>query len=622
MVVQQNEPIQIWGKYTPGGSIKISGSWGNSKTTSGEANGNWKASLDAPAAGGPFTIEIKTQDSTIIISDVLSGEVWLASGQSNMGMPLKGWPPNDPIDNSAAEIEAANYPQIREYEVTRIVSKKELDNVSGKWVRCTPETAGNFGASAYFFARRLHQELNVPIGIIRPAWGGTPAESWASGDALAPFDEFKIALASLDNEGEEEKEANWYGSLPKTPQPTDVEGWFSQSFQDENFKQQNFNDEGWDKLSLPARFDKKDHWEIDGVFWLRTTFELTDLAKTYTLNLGAIDDMDQTYINGQLVGQSDVYNAQRNYIIPKELLKSGQNTIAIRVIDTGGPGSFTGGLSLAGSNGQSISLNKEWQFKPIAEMSAKSLFVLGDVDLKDRPNFIKVNQHTPSVLYNGMIHPLIPYKFKGTIWYQGESNVGREEQYETLFPTMINNWRSDWDDDFPFYFVQIAPFNYQKDANGNDRSQKLRDAQRKSLVLKNTGMVVTADIGNNSNIHPGNKQDVGGRLAGLALKNEYHKNIIASGPLYKSHAIEKNSIVISFDHVGSGLEIRNNLDNFEIAGVDKVFHKAKASIKGNTIVVSSNRVSQPIHIRYGWSDTFEASLFNKEGLPASSFSSH
>ena len=312
---------------------------------------------------------------------------------------------------------------------------------------------------------------------------------------------------------------------------------------------------------------------------------------------------------------------KRIYTIPKALLKKGKNTIAIRAIDTGGPGTITRTLELTNENNITISLNGLWSYHPIAEMYNGRFYTydIGKIDLSQRPQIMVMGPNLPSVLYNAMVNPLVPYSIKGAIWYQGEANVGRAEQYSGLFPKMINDWRNQWKDDFPFYFVQIAPYNYGTPSN-KEGSMDLRDAQRKSLKTENTGMVVTMDIGDFMNIHPANKQDVGNRLAGLALSNDYNKELVASGPLYKKHTISGNKLILEFDHIGSGLTaVDSKLEGFEIAGTDKKYVSATAKIINNTIELSAATIQNPAYSRYAWSDNGIACLFNKEGLPASSF---
>lgn len=626
MVLQQQEEVAIWGESGAHQEVTISSSWGSNIQAKADKNGHWQLKLATPEAGGPYELEISTRDSTISIADVMIGEVWLASGQSNMEMPLKGWPPKDTINYSAREIANANYPAIRMFTVQRNLASSPLDSITGSWETATPQNAGNFSASAYFFARRLHQQLNIPIGIIHSSWGGTPAEAWASKAKLKTLGDFAAALEGLSDQVSEQTTSDWFNRWKTMPVPRTEEAWNNISFDDMGASKTEFDDTHWSKIALPGRFDELTSGQLDGAFWFRKKFIIENPDKEYTLTIGAVDDMDATYINGQKVGGlagAGYYNVKREFIVPKSALKKGENIIAIRAIDTGGPGAFTGPIVLSHSSGKDIDLTGTWKYRPVAEIYQGSFHAYGltEEGFSSRPAIRKITPNTPSVLYNAMIHPLVPYTIKGAIWYQGESNVGRAEQYEQLFPTMIEDWRQRWAHEFPFYFVQIAPFRYHTSPVENDQSQKLRDAQRKSLSLSKTGMVVTMDIGNFTNIHPSNKQDVGARLAGLALANDYGVDMVASGPLYKSHSIEGNKIILTFDHVGSGLVWKSpKLANFEIAGADKKFVKANHKIMRGAIEVFSPKISKPQYVRYAWNDKGIPTLFNKEGLPASSFS--
>tara|TARA_B100000787_G_scaffold102280_1_gene75635 strand:+ start:1046 stop:3079 length:2034 start_codon:yes stop_codon:yes gene_type:complete len=625
MVLQQNEEVAFWGTYKPNKKITVSGSW-NQKSVMcmSDKNGFWKLNLPTTNAGGPYDITIVSLDSIVVLSDVLIGEVWLASGQSNMEMPLGGWPPGDSIKNSKQEIINANHPTIRMFNVKRNFTKKPIDTISGKWSICTPTSVVDFSATAYFFARRLQKELNVPIGIIHSSWGGTVAEAWTSKKPLNEFKNFETPIAALEDPTLFQSTKNWYSKFDTVSLPQTSKTWDSLNFQDLEFSEYEFNDEKWKQLVLPSRYDKFDGWEFDGAIWFRKNIELSDVSTDYTLSLGVIDDMDFVYFNGVKIGGLAGYGhhtTKRTYTVSKKLIKKGTNTIAIRVIDTGGPGIINGTLKLSNQNNFSISLNGLWKYQPIAELYNGKFYYydIDKIDFANRPNIISMGPNLPTVLFNAMINPLKPYNIKGAIWYQGESNVGRAEEYAHLFPKMISDWRSHWNKEFPFYFVQIAPYNYGTQLN-EEGSMDLRDAQRKSLKTKNTGMVVTMDIGNFSNIHPANKQDVGGRLAGLALVNDYHKEIIASGPMFEGQRISKNKLILTFTHIGSGLtNLNSKLKGFEIAGIDEKYVPAIAEIKNNTVHLSALSIKAPKYARYAWSDNGIATLFNKEGLPASSF---
>jgi len=626
MVLQRQSRVNIWGQYTPGQKVTITAGWGAEVYINSDNTGNWKVKLLTPKAGGPYTIKITTTDKTIIINDVLIGEVWLASGQSNMDLPVKGWLPGDSIYNSKQEIAKANYPSIRVLKVLYNISTHTIDSIpSGVWVPATPQTVGEFSATAYFYARKLYQELNIPIGIIQSAVGGTPVEAWTSKVSLKTAGDFDKQIDGLDKL--EATIRDWFVRWPSQSTPRTDNEWKQLQLNDQIASQTKYDDSNWGKTKLPGRFDRLSSGEFDGVLWLRKEFIVKDLTVDYVLKIGSVDDMDESYINGKKVGgimESGNATTPREYVIPASLLVKGVNTIAIRAIDTGGPGLVNGPITLTNKKGETISLEGEWKSRLIAEIVTGKLYTFDlQANLSERPNITLLNSNSPTVLFNAMINPLIPYTIKGAIWYQGESNVGRAEQYKRLFPLMILDWRKQWGYEFPFYYVQIAPYLYGSSDQKN-QSQKLRDAQRYALKLPKTGMAVTLDIGKLASAHPAFKQEVGNRLARFALNNEYNKKQVTSGPLYKSVSVSGDKLTIIFEpkSVGSGLlAAEKGLLGFEIAGADKIYAPAKAEIVDNKLVVFSASVSQPVYVRYAWSDGFAATLFNKEGLPASTFTS-
>ena len=632
MVLQQNQEVAFWGNYSPNKKIKITATWGSEATTKVDNNGNWKLSLNTPNAGGPFEIKIKSNDSSILLKDIMIGEVWLASGQSNMTMPLKGWPPDYLVENYVQEIADADFPAIRMFTVGKNISAMPQNNLKGEWKLCAPETAGDFSATAYFFARRLYQELNIPIGIIHSSWGGTPIEAWTSFGQLETVKDIVPNFETEDDPKLRSSKKEWVSSWNIKQVPTSDSAWSSIDFADLAAAKNNFNDEEWLTVELPNSFEKIGLGDFDGVVWFRKTIEMEDISTDYALSLGAVDDMDVTYFNGHKVGATmglDKSQLQRVYTVPKAIVQKGKNTIAIRMIDTGGAGGFSSenALLISNNNSSSISLAGAWKLRTIGEIfNEGNFYIYGFSDknnLRRYDSFVNLTPKTPNALFNGMIHPIVPYTVKGVVFYQGEASVNWGALYEQLFPLLINDWRMQWNVDFPFYFVQIAPFKYNN--RGDliyDVSQKLREAQRHALSIKNTGMVVTMDIGDYAKIHPANKQDVGARLAGLALANNYGKNIVASGPLYKSHVIKGNKLILDFTFKGTGLIAKNEkLVGFEIAGTDKKFIPAIANIVADKIEVYAPALANPAYVRYAWRDQGVASLFNKEGLPASSFTS-
>jgi len=625
MVLQQKSNVKFWGRYKPNNKITILSSWGKESKTIVNENGDWNVSLETPSAGGPFQIEIKSIHQNIILNDVMVGEVWLASGQSNMEMTLMGWPPNDIINNADEEIAKSANPKIRMFNVEKQISLSPLDSVSGSWKISSPNETKNFSASAYFFAKELYKNLQVPIGIINSSWGGTPAESWTSKMTIDTFEEFKSMIQSINTSSLFKNELAWFDQFKTIGIPKTDKQWVDLNLSDSLILETNGKDSDWGEIQLPGRYDNQiKGGEFDGVVWFRKNVSIDNLDSDYTLTIGAIDDMDETYVNGHKIGGltgMGYWNKKREFKVSKSILNKGENTIAIRAIDAEGIGEVIGPMTLS-NNDIKISLNGDWKYKILAEIYNNSIYLYGidKIDFTSRIKTIKLNPGVPTVLYNGMINPLIPYTIKGVIWYQGESNVGRADQYKNLFPAMIKDWRKKWNYDFPFYFVQIAPFQYNINKDSSmDKSQELREAQRHSLKTNKTGMVVTMDIGNFNNIHPSNKQGIGSRLARLALSNDYGFNVVPSGPLFKDLKVKGNKLILDFHNYGSKLISKGDLLGFEIAGADKKYVFANAKIIGNKVELYSNKIANPLYARYGWKDKAVPSLFNLEGLPASSF---
>ena len=642
MVLQQEKNVAIWGEYAPNSSVTIKGSWGEISTGVSDNNGSWKVLIPTPKAGGPFELEITTKTTTKKITDVMIGEVWLASGQSNMEMDFDYC--CNTTDNSEIELSSANYPEIRMLNITNQISSLPTNNFEGNWEKAVGKNIVDFSAVGYFFAKKLHKKLNIPIGIIHSSWGGTDIEAWTSRETLNTIDFLKEDMRSYDTlVNKSSKSIEWFSQFKSIKLPSDIwylfledplgmpDKWEKLDFKDDKYISSSYQDyPKWEKLILPGSFDNVfETNDFDGAILFEKSFSLKEVKGDYTLNLGPISDMEFTYINGEKIGSSlgKKSLANKSYKIPKNLLKTGQNSIIIKVINQYNEGKV-GEISLNSSLGGNMSLNGIWNYKVIAEVYNQfnekeqtwpyySFYLYEDplIDFSKRPEVQSYTQNSKSALFNGMIHPIIPYNIKGSIWYQGENNVSRFKEYETLFPAMIKDWRKKWSSDFPFYFVQIAPFE-----NYNGLSSSLRNVQRKTLKVEKTGMVVTLDIGEIDDIHPSNKHDVGYRLAGLALSNDYGKPIVASGPLYENFEVSGNKLIVTFDSVGSGLtSYDKELTAFEIAGTDKKYVTAKAYIENNKIYIYSSKIQNPKYARYAWKDTSVASLFNKEGLPASTF---
>ncbi len=613
MVIQRGLDAKIWGWADPGEMINVQASWSDvARSAAANADGQWLVYLEPAEAGGPHTIDISDSAGSITLENVMSGEVWICSGQSNMQWAVTH------ADAPLTEIAAADYPDIRVFTVQRVPHIRPVDDCNGSWSACTPQTIPNFSAVAYFFGRHLHQELGVPIGLISTNWGGTRVEAWTSDETLAELRDMETELQQLNamrgdpeslERNRQAAQQRWWANLDKVDQGA-VENW----------RDADADDSLWYSMRLPALWETTQLGAHDGVVWFRRAIDLPQrwTEGEVTLALGPIDDMDTTYVNGQRVGGYETpgnHQRPREYVVPASLLRQGSNVITVRVVDTGGAGGFGGTaeqmfLRRSDADGEeTISLAERWRYQVGAKMS----------DLGRFPNQSPFHQNSPTALFNGMIAPILNYGIRGAIWYQGESNVRNAWHYRERFPAMITDWRQHWGrDDFPFYYVQIAPFGY-----GGDQGQaaELREAQLLTLSLPNVGMAVTMDIGNPRNIHPTNKQDVGKRLAFCALAQTYNRsNVPFSGPMCRSHAIEDNAIRLRFDDTDEGLVCRGDaLTHFTIAGADRKFVEAEAVIDGDSIIVTSDAVSDPVAVRFAWGAADEPNLFNGVGLPASSF---
>jgi sialate O-acetylesterase len=616
MVLQQQSSAPFWGSATPGKTLKITTSWDNkvNETTIG-ADGNWKINIPTPSYGGPYSIEIN-DGTSFILHNVMIGEVWICSGQSNMEMPLAGW---GKVDNYEQEIAAANYPDIRLLQVNKVTSTKPLSDLSvasGGWVSCSPLTVAEFSSVGYFFGKNLYDNLKIPIGLINTSWGGTIAEAWTSGSTLKTMPDFSNEVMEMEKGTEkvgdsklnyEQELARWRSQVDKS----------DKGYQNGKplWTDKNFDDATWKVMDIPCLWEDKDLNNFDGIVWLRKTVNIPAewQNKELKLALDMIDDNDIAFFNGVEVGRTVGWNLERTYTIPAKLVKSGKAVIVVRVFDTGGGGGIYGNpakLNLSMNGNTRITLAGTWLYKTglnLAEIPAAPI----------DPN----NPNRPTVLYNAMIHPLIPFSIRGAIWYQGESNDARAYQYRELFPLMIKDWRKHWNLDFPFYFVQLA--NFEKSAVQPEESNwaELREAQLQTLHLENTGMAVTIDIGDAKDIHPKNKLEVGRRLALIAGAKTYNLKSEFSGPIYNTYRIEGNTIRIQFIHTESSLKtpVDEPLKGFAVAGPDHKFHWADAKIEGNEIVVLCKDVTDPIAVRYAWAKNPVCNLYNGADLPASPF---
>jgi sialate O-acetylesterase len=615
MVLQRDQPLPLWGWAAPGEKVNITFRGKTYAAQTGGPDGKWTLTLPATPASGPYELQV-TGSNKLTISDVLVGDVWLASGQSNME-----WPVRD-AHNAAAEIAAANYPSIRRIDVPNEAALTPQADFGGKgWQRCSPQTVGEFSAVAYFFARDLHRhEPKVPIGLLTAEWGGTPAEAWTSAEALRTQPDFTARVAAI---------TAMQGPIPalQAAYAARVQSWQASSAgQDQGWQNKWFDYQfmptDWPTMMLPGYWESQAEAlrDFDGIIWLRKEITLTaaEAAQPARLALARIDDRDSTWVNRVAVGGTRGYYPKRQYAVPAGVLKAGRNVVTVRVVDDGGGGGIWGAGSdmFLETNARRLPLDGTWHYHIAYDPATQP------------PNpFPGGPQMTPTALHNGLIAPLVPYALKGVIWYQGETNASRAAQYRTLFPNLIRDWRAQWQQPaLPFLFVQIA--GYQPDGNRPVEStfSELREAQQLALKLPATGMATAIDVGESTDIHPRNKQEVGRRLALQARRVVYGETkTVANGPEFEKLAIEGNTVRISFKNQGNGLVLKNAtgpyLKGFAIAGADRKFVWAQGEVQGNSIVLRSPAVAAPVAVRYAWGNMPFVNLYNQEGLPAPPFRS-
>ncbi len=605
MILQRNEKINIWGWASKGEKVGIKFNGKTYKTRTGN-DGKWMLQLAPMKAGGPFTMEVSGKNK-ITLHDILLGDVWLCAGQSNMEHQMKLHSVKYP-----EEIANANYTEIRQFKVpnvTNLVSpQNDLQGGSWKWADST--NVKDFSAVAYFFAKALYEKYHVPIGIINASWGGIPIEAMMSEKSLQSFPNILATVEkNKDTAYVNETNRKAFAAMRAMPHPEDkgmTEKWFDPSYAPKE----------WHRIAVPGFWEDEGAKGLNGVVWYRREIDvpssMTNVpAKVF---LGRIVDADELYINGIKVGTTGYMYPQRRYPVPGGVLKPGKNLFVVRVTNNFGKGGFVPDKPyelIAGND--TIDLTGYWQYKVGSINTPHHSFGSFGISL----------QNQPTALYNSMIAPLVDYTIKGFLWYQGESNAGRPDEYAKLQPTMINDWRSKWQEgNLPFLFVQLPGFMDYNYLPSESQWAMFREAQAKSLSLPNTGMAVAIDIGEWNDIHPDLKKEVGDRLALAAEKIAYGENIVYSGPLYQSQAIQGNKIIISFTNTGSGLTTNDDEPpaEFAIAGADKKFVWANAQIDNDKVIVSNKDVPDPKYVRYAWADDpVNPNLINKEGLPTEPF---
>ena len=609
MVLQQQKQNCIWGWASPGKTVQVNFD-GQTYLSVANEKGEWKIYLRSLMAGTSGNMSVSSGGELKIIENVIVGEVWICSGQSNMEFKMGMF--GNTFEN---EIKTAVNENIRYVTIEKSLASFPQEDVSLEtpWRSISPQSTSDCSAVAYWYGRKLYEELKVPIGLIVTSWGGTPAEAWTSFEGLQGFTKYQSVftdkIVNLDLKNAD--------NLQKAHRAEFLKAAVEKNSYVHSTVQKSFNDAGWKTMNLPGPWEQQGYPALDGIVVYRLNFnvEPSQAGKAAVLNMPAIDDIDSTYINGKFIGSTHQWDAIRSYKIDAGILKPGKNVLAIVVEDDGGGG------GLANVPAQfNLTIGKK---KISLEGTAKYEIV---AELKDVTGGNGGIQNQPTVLYNAMISPLLPLKFSGVIWYQGESNADRAIEYRALFPSMIIDWRNRFSNgDFPFLFVQLSSFGKTDAAPGaNSDWALLREAQQMTLSLPNTGMAVCTDVGDPGNIHPVRKREVGERLAAIYLSKQKKSTTgIQScfGPVYKSMKVDGNKIVLSFYETGVALMAKGNkLTHFAIAGDDKKFYWADAVIDGNTIIVSSKDVTNPVAVRYAWADApMSANLFNAEGFPASPF---
>jgi sialate O-acetylesterase len=637
MVVQRGVKVPVWGWTTPGELVKVN-MYGSNDLVRADATGKWMAKIGPFKAGGPYVMRIESPpvvaemtegaicgmdgkcemspvvvtggDKKAIFFNVMVGDVWICSGQSNMEMGIGAI-------KAPEDVAKADNENIRFFTVPKSIQFEPQQTTNSSWQVCTPKSIasggwGGFSAVGYLFGKNIQEDQKIPIGLIGTYWGGTVAEAWTSAEALNTMPDFAEAIKNQNIAIENMKTGmDDYNKR--------VDDWWIKNDPGSAARWEAVTvDKEWPIMSLPGLWESKGLPDFDGVVWFKKEINLTakEATKDYIISLGPIDDRDVTWVNGEKVGGMDTWNLARKYKVPAKLLKEGINVITIRVLDTGGGGGIygqPGELSFNSNDGAAkISLAGDWKYRISIDLKKTAAFPL---------QLSKNNPNAPTVLFNGMIAPIIPFPVKGAIWYQGESNCGRAIQYQKLLPTMIKDWRTRFGvGNFGFYIVQLANFMATKPEPTESAWAELREAQAiTSQEIPKTGLALAIDIGMANDIHPINKQEVARRLALAAKAMTYGKKIEYSGPVMGHAAIGNGKIRVWFKHAVGLTSLGEPVKGFAIAGNDGKFVWADAVIERDTIVVSSPLVKYPTQVRYAWADNPICNLYNAAGLPAVPF---
>lgn len=615
-VLQRGISVPVWGSTQPNLNIRATLA-GISTRTTASSTGLFTLRFPPLPVGGPYRLEITSDDKneSACVEDVMVGEVWVCSGQSNMEFMLaSGHPDPEPCDCDG----------IRMITVPRLAPMGRQTEFSGEWRTGTRENAQSFSSVGYFFAKRLHAELKVPVGMIHTSWGGTRAEAWTSRESLVKSPITAPMVHAYEADISRDEYWSDYVGVARFPMDPGNEG------EGKGWAKPDFNDAAWGKINMPSSFGQCQSPKTNGSFWFRKTVQLPPawIGKDLILRIGSADKHDVTYFNGTQVGatgkgiEEQFWALARKYPVPASANTSGTATVAVRVWSFAFDGGLRGPeqemrIELADGSGESVKIAGEWRWKNEH-----------DIGLTPPPPaapYLPGNQNSPYTLYDGMINPLLPYGIRGAIWYQGESNANVAKDYFAAHCNMITDWRHAWGQgDFPFICVQLANFQPAKAYDDASTWAHVREAQlRTTRECPNTGMASAIDIGEALDIHPKNKRDVGLRLAQWALAKTYNRSLVPNGPHYAGHSIEGNRIRIRFTDVGAGLVIRDahaKIKTCYIADESRKFVPAEATLDGDTLLVSAADVKAPKAVRYAWADNPEGcNLYNADGLPASPF---
>jgi sialate O-acetylesterase len=608
MVLQRGDSVKLWGWASPGESITINFT-NKEYHTNADSKGDWIIWLSGLQPGGPYDMLINANNS-ITVNDILIGDVWLCSGQSNMELPVRRVRPL-----YEDKIAASENNSIRSFTVPKNYSFNEPYNdlPSGKWIAANPQTVLDFSAVAWFFAHDLYDKYKIPIGILTSAFGGSPAEAWISEESLKEFPQYYNELQRVKSDSllhaiervDRSRMQEWYSRLQLTDAGYRTPG--------KKWSDPDINTDDWKTITIPGYWSGTELKSVNGAIWFRKEIIIpaTIAGLPGQLNLGRIVDADSAFLNGTFIGTTSYQYPPRWYNIPEGVLKEGKNILTVRVISNIGDGGFVPGKTYELTAGDfRVSLKGQWKYKVGAIMPP----------LRGQTFF----GYKPAGLYNAMLYPLLNYSIKGITWYQGESNAERADEYRDLLPALIRDWRKSFGQgDIPFLFVQLPNFMEAKDAPVNESWPLFREAQEEALRLPATGMAVTIDVGEWNDIHPLHKKDVGERLALAARKVAYgEKDIVYSGPTFRSMTVKGRRIILSFDNTGSGLMAKGGgrPRYFAIAGEDMKFVWGKARIKGDRVIVRGKKIKHPVAVRYAWANNpAGANLYNRDGLPAVPF---